>query len=410
MVKVEGMVDGYWNSEVGIIPDTWEVDTIKDSYEICNNLRFPISNDVRSKMKGKYPYYGPTKIQDYINEYRLEGKYALIGEDGDHFLKWATNPMTILAEGKFNVNNHAHVVKGKVGLTEWFYIYFCHRDITQVLSRQGAGRYKLNKATLEKLLIALPPIEEQKAIATALSDMNDLILSIEKLISKKKLIKEGAMQELLTGNRRITGFSSEWITKKLGDLGEFSGAGIDKKINKNEENVRLLNYLDVYRKDFIYSKDLWHIVTAPKYKLQQCSIQRGDIFFTPSSEMREDIALSSLAVEDINDAGYSYHVVRFRFKENWDTLFKAYIFKTKAFLDQAEMFCEGSGKRYVISLRKFREFEVKYPVDINEQEAIGNILYSMSMEIEKLEKKLGKYKNIKSGMMEELLTGKRRLV
>ena len=84
-MKDKGDTKPFYNST---IPSDWEVKAIGEAFEICNNLRLPINEDERKKIKGKYPYYGPTKIQDYINEYRLEGTYALIGEDGDHFLKW----------------------------------------------------------------------------------------------------------------------------------------------------------------------------------------------------------------------------------------------------------------------------------------------------------------------------------
>ena len=79
---------GYKHTPIGLIPVDWRVDTVGKAFQICNNLRFPINEEERKKITGIYPYHGPTKIQDYINEYRVEGKYALIGEDGDHFLKW----------------------------------------------------------------------------------------------------------------------------------------------------------------------------------------------------------------------------------------------------------------------------------------------------------------------------------
>ena len=78
---------GYKQTEVGVIPEDWEVAPIGQAFDICNNLRLPISQAVREKMAGSFPYYGPTGIQGYINEYRVEGEYALIGEDGDHFLE-----------------------------------------------------------------------------------------------------------------------------------------------------------------------------------------------------------------------------------------------------------------------------------------------------------------------------------
>ena len=171
MVRKIYIPKGYKKTEVGIIPDDWEVQSVGESFDIFNNLRYPISEEVRKKKVGDYPYYGPTKIQGYIDEYRVEGEYALIGEDGDHFLKWRELQMTLLVKGRFNVNNHAHLIKGSKNLTQWFYYYFCHRELTPYLTRQGAGRYKLTKNALRQIQCAIPPtIEEQKAIALSLSD------------------------------------------------------------------------------------------------------------------------------------------------------------------------------------------------------------------------------------------------
>ncbi len=218
--------NGYKLTEVGVIPNDWAVTNVGKAFEICNNLRLPISEAVREKMVGTYPYYGPTSVQGYINEYRVEGEYALIGEDGDHFLKWQAQAMTLLVDGRFNVNNHAHLVRGTKNLTTWFYYYFSHRDLTQYLTRQGAGRYKLTKRVLSEIPCAFPPTKaEQEAIANALSDADALIESLEQLITKKRQIKQGTMQELLTGKKRLPGFSGEWEVKKLGDIAEMGSGG-----------------------------------------------------------------------------------------------------------------------------------------------------------------------------------------
>lgn len=201
----------------------------------------------------------------------------------------------------------------------------------------------------------------------------------------------------------------DWEVKKLGEIGEITGAGIDKKLKSDEIPVRLVNYLDVFHKNFIYSKDLNHWVTAPVKQFRRCAVKKGDIFFTPSSEMRYDIGISAVAMEDIPDAGYSYHVDRLRLFDDWDLAFRTYIFKTKYFLDQAETICEGSGKRYVISLTKFREMTVRYPVDKSEQTAIAVVLSDTDALIEYLGKLIAKKKAIKQGAMQQLLTGKKRL-
>ncbi|MBK8874360.1 MAG: restriction endonuclease subunit S [Bacteroidetes bacterium] len=200
------------------IPNDWEISTVGDAFEICNNLRYPISEAERRKIQGNYPYYGPTKIQDFINEYRLDGKYSLIGEDGDHFLKWKDLPMTLLVDGKFNVNNHAHVIKGTKNITEWFFYYFNHKELTPYLTRQGAGRYKLTKQSLEKIPVPLPPYSEQQSIVRILKACDNVIEATKKLIAQKGLRKKWLMQQLLTGKKRLKGFGGTLKKNRLGDF------------------------------------------------------------------------------------------------------------------------------------------------------------------------------------------------
>ena len=198
--------------------------------------------------------------------------------------------------------------------------------------------------------------------------------------------------------------------KKLKEVGIITGSGVDKKINDNEEFVTLLNYLDVYRYTYIRRKLLNHITTAKHEKLLQCSVRKGDVFFTPSSETADDIAKTAVAAEDMNDVVYSYHVVRLRPFENFDGEFIKFACETAAFIEQTTRLADGSGTRYVISLPNFRErLEIAVPPTKDEQTAIAAILSDMDAEIDALTVKLNKLRNIKQGMMSELLTGRIRL-
>ena len=383
------------------VPEGWVVKKLKDLSTMKSG------NSITSKKINDYdkiPCYGGNGLRGYTYDYTHEGEYALIGRQG------ALCGNVQFVSGVFFASEHAIVVTPN-DETDIKWLFYMLTDMGLNKYSESSAQPGLSVIKILNLELVAPADRiEQKFIAEALSDTDNLIQSLENLIDKKKKIKQGAMQQLLTGKKRLPGFSGEWEVKRLGEIGEFSGAGIDKKINADEEKVRLLNFLDVYHKDFIYSNDLWHEVTAPKYKAEKCSIKRGDVFFTPSSELRTDIALSAVAMEDIDDAVYSYHVVRYRFYDEWDIHFKTYIFNTRFFFSQAETMCEGSGKRYVISLKKFKELEIMYPIDLREQKAIAQILSDMDAEIEALNKKLEKYKTIKQGMMQELLTGRIRLI
>ena len=204
-------------------------------------------------------------------------------------------------------------------------------------------------------------------------------------------------------------FRGEWVTKRLGELGDISGAGVNKKVSMNEVPVRLVNYLDVYHKTFLYSKDLTHEVSAKPEHAQRCVVRKGDVFFTPTSEVRNDIGRSAVAMEDIPDSVYSYHVVRFRLKTDWDLYFRAYAFKTKEFFDQASTQCEGSGTRYVITLPRFRAMVVHFPPSVAEQRAIAEVLTDVDGLLAALEVLIAKKRAIKQTTTQQLLTGKTRL-
>jgi type I restriction enzyme S subunit len=194
------------DSPLGRIPKEWNVKRLAEAGEVCNSFRKPISALDREKMQGDYPYYGPTGVLDYINEFRVEGRFVLIGEDGDHFLKFNRQDMTILIDGKCNVNNHAHILRGRNGVrTEWLHLFFLHRDITLNLTRQGAGRFKLNKASLLELLLAVPAdVAEQDRILQVMDTIRQSQERDADNLRKLRLEKTALMQDLLTGKKRVT--------------------------------------------------------------------------------------------------------------------------------------------------------------------------------------------------------------
>lgn len=113
------------------------------------------------------------------------------------------------------------------------------------------------------------------------------------------------MQALLTGKKRLQGFTDEWKTYQLEDIFQITSAGVDKKILEDEIKVHLLNYMDIYNNNIINNGTTNFITTAPKNKILNCNILKGDVFLTPSSETREDIAHSAVATEDLINTVYS---------------------------------------------------------------------------------------------------------
>lgn len=418
---------GYKTTELGRIPDDWEVKTFVEVMTGFASGQTP-SRSNPQYYKGNIPWITSGELNynivtDTVEKITPEAQkntnlktipkgtflFAITGLEAE-----GTRGSCAITGIEATTNQSCMALYPKQGLliTPYLFHYYVAYGKRLALEYcQGTKQQSYTGGIAKLLPIILPPsTKEQSAIARVLSDTASLIESLDKLIAKKKNIKQGTIQQLLTGKRRLPGFKGEWEAKKLGEIGDISGAGVDKKSKPDEISVRLLNYMDVYKRDFIYSKELNHWVTAPSHQATRCAVKKGDIFFTPSSEMRWDIGISAVAMEDMPDVTYSYHIDRLRLFDDWDIKFRTYIFKTKNFLDQCETTCEGSGKRYVISLRKFRDLTIKYPKDLKEQSAISQILFDMDTEIGELEQKRDKYKLLKAGMMQQLLTGRIRLL
>lgn len=409
--------DGYKQTEVGEIPEDWDVDNVGNAFEICNTLRFPISTKQRESIQGPYPYYGPTRIQDYLNEYRVDGEYALIGEDGDHFLKFDSVDQTQLATGKFNVNNHAHLIKGTKNTTKWFYYFFRNRDITKHLSRQGAGRFKLNKATLKQLPCVIPSPAEQARISDVIYDIDTSIVSLEKLIAKKRDIKTATMQQLLTGKKRLPGFGEgkgykqtelgeipeDWDIKKVKDFTDGTAGGTP--------STQVSSY---WGGDILWmSSGELHLkrVHDVEGRISQLGLNNSSTRLIPTG-----CVLIGLAGQGKTRGTVAINKVELCTNQSIAAIFPSEAHSTEYLFynldsryDELRSLSTGDGGRGGLNLTILRNIELPFP-DKTEQLEIARVLADIDKEITVIVERLNKTKSIKQGMMQELLTGRTRLV
>jgi len=229
--------------------------------------------------------------------------------------------------------------------------------------------------------IPMPPLPEQFAIAQVLSDTDSLIESLDKLIEKKKNIKKGAMQELLSGKKRLPGFHGDWEVKKLGDIIIKQNKTKRKaKDGKKDGNYPFFNNstkpFDMYLNEFDFDDELIIANTG------------------------------GLAYFDYYKGKFAVMSDCFVFKTKDVTKFIYYLLKQRENVIN-EKFFTGSGLRH-LDKKLFENIEFKIP-SIEEQSAIAEVLSDMDAEIKKLEQKRNKYKQLKIGMMQHLLTGSIRL-
>lgn len=179
--------------DIDILNVNWHSEHFKDITVCFDSFRKPVKASDRKLMQGQYPYYGATGIVDYVNDYKLDGEYLLISEDGKS-LEFRNKPIAFIAKGKIWVNNHAHVVqcKEKANIT-YLMFHINYMDISRWVT--GIDQKKLNKENLDSIFIAIPPIELQNQFSDFVQQTEKTITSIKKSLIKLETLKKALMQE-----------------------------------------------------------------------------------------------------------------------------------------------------------------------------------------------------------------------
>lgn len=291
------------------------------------------------------------------------------------------------------------------------YLYYALSAIAPHVKEQAGEQAvpMVNKSEFAKFTIQVPKLDEQIAIAKALSEVDELIETLKSEILKYRNLQSAVIQKLFPTNYLSSELPNGWELKSLGEIGTISGAGVDKVSRSEDAPIKLLNYMDVYRNTFITPAIDFMDTTATKDQLRNCSLLEGDVLFTPTSETPDDIARSSVVLNNFANTCYSYHLIRFRPNFSLDLKYSAYVFLLEDFRQQVQKAAEGSGTRYVITLPRFRSLLIPLP-DLKTQNEIGQVVNEIENQIDTLVLHLVKYQEIKSGMAHDLLTGKVRLV
>lgn len=187
--------------------------------------------------------------------------------------------------------------------------------------------------------------------------------------------------------------------KELGEVVELSNIGVDKKRNVNEKEVKLLNFVDVFKNQYISNKTPTMIVTASDRKIIDCNIKKGDVFITPSSELIDEIGFSAMAIEDFNNAVYSYHIMRLRIqdKQILNPAFLNYLFASSNVRKQIRLKAQGI-TRFGLTQPNWKSIKIPIPpLDI--QEEIVKILDSFTELEAELEARKKQYEHYRSKLL-----------
>lgn len=264
-----------------------------------------------------------------------------------------------------------------------------------------------NGKQLSAIEIPVPPKPEQEAIAAALSDIDALIAHQEKLIAKKKAIKQGAMQELLTGKRRLPGFDGEWKTETWGDVLSCFSSGATPYRDVSSYFKGTIKWVSSGELNYNVIHDTFEHISAEAMEKTSLTMHPVGTFLMAITGLEAAGTRGSCALLGV-PATTNQSCMAIYSTEKMDTSFLFHYYTL--FGDELALkYCQGTKQQsYTAAIVKI--LPITYPVDVNEQIAITTILDEINAEIAILEEKLQKAKLMKSGMMSELLTGRIRLI
>lgn len=385
MTAKEKIPTGYKASPLGPIPKDWEIQKLENVTDSFKSGEGITSTDIFQE--AAYPVYGGNGLRGYTNRFTHDGEYILIGRQG------ALCGNVLLVSGKSYISEHAIAVSvDKHSNLYWLFYLLDFMNLNRLSESSAQPGLAVNK--LVKLKITCPPLPEQTAIANLLSTWDKAIQITTALITQKQNRKKWLMQQLLTGKKRLKEFKTEkW--KKLG-AGEIF-ENYTKKGFENEELLSATQDKGIIPRSLSEGRVTMPAGTTAGYKL----VVPGDFVISLRSFQG---GLEYSYYRGIVSPAYT--VLKPKRKIN-DEFYKQY-YKSYEFIGRLATAVIGIRDGKQISYDDYCLVRIPYPSS-EEQAAIAQVLQTADKEIQTLQNKLDKLKEQKKGLMQVLLTGKKRL-
>ena len=407
---------GYKPSPLGIIPEDWEVKRIGDFGKVITGNTPPTEDT--DNYGDAYKFVSPADISNSKYIVATEKHLSEKGFSISRQMPKGTVLFTCIGStiGKCAIANESLTSNQQINAIicdskhsgEFLYYELSHRSnrIKQIAGEQAVPI--INKSTFENYKILCPPFEEQKSIAKILSLWDTAIAKQTALIEKLTLRKRGLMQQLLTGKKRLEGFCGEWKEVRLGEIGTAYGGLVNKSKEDFENgNALFITYMNVFSNGKIDTDNLGQVRILPSEKQEQ--VQFGDIFFTVSSETPDEVGMASVLLNEVENTYLNSFCFGYRLNDfkTIVPIFASYLFRGYDFRKEMYKIAQGS-TRFNISKTEVLNMRIIIP-SIEEQAAIASVLVNVDQEIELANKKLARMQEEKRGLMQVLLTGKKRV-
>lgn len=392
------MKGGYKQTEAGLIPNEWEVE------KLGNFISLQRGHDLtwRDRRSGEIPVMGSAGQNGCHDTAIARGPGVVLGRSGASF------GQAHYCEQDFWPHNTALYVTDFRGNDPLFVFYFL-KAIDFSRHNSGGAQQSLNRNFIAPILIGVPRPPEQRAIAEALSDVDALLGALDRLIAKKRDLKRAVMQQLLTGQTRLPGFNGAWGLLNMADKSTLK-ARIGWQGLTTAEYLESGPYYLVTGTDFLDGRIGWtncHFVAADRYSQDRnIQLRPKDILLTKDGTIGKVAFIDHLPGPATLNSGV--FVIRPK-DEAYDPKFFFYVLKSRIFEEFLTKLQAGSTISHLYQ-KDFVSFSFLAPVTISEQTAIAEFLGNIDAELAALEQRRNKTGAVKQGMMQELLTGKTRLV
>ena len=426
----EQIKPGYKRTEVGVTPYSWDVLPFRDAVAAYIDYRG------RTPKKLGMDWGGGDILALSANNVQMGGiniaREAYYGSD-ELYRKWMTQgdceqgdvlitmeaPLGNIAQipdsKRYILSQRVLLIKPKSVLFQDFLAHYMRGSYFQgqlVANSSGSTALGIQRSRLDEIPIAVAPIHEQRAIATALSDVDTLLAQLDQLIAKKRDLKQATMQQLLTGQTRLPGFSGEWEVQRLRDFSRFLRNGTFSRAELEEQgNTHYLHYGDIHASNSarldVIAASMPYLGESKARTLDR--LECGDLVFADASEDYDGVG-KSVEISNIGSGLVSgLHTIPIRFQKSiLADGFKAYLQFIPSFRNHLLRLASGT-KVYATQRSHIASAELKLP-PVEEQTAIATVLSDMDFELAALEARRDKTRALKQGMMQELLTGRIRLV
>ncbi len=435
MTAVDACPKGYKQTEVGVIPEEWEAGQLGTliSFGPKNGYSGRSGKDARGTPTLSLTATSSGRMilnEETVKhlEETLEKTSGILLKKGDVLVQRSNTlelvGTTAIFDGPCDVYAYPDLLmrmRFKAPETaHWFWRYANssggRRYFVSVAAGSTGTMPKLSGDKLRTMPLPLPSLPEQRAIAEALSDVDELLGALDRLIAKKRDIKQATMQQLLTGQTRLPGFSGEWEVKRLGDLFNFTGGYSASRDQLSTEGYCYLHYGDIHGSTKTHIDTDADFQNIPKLDIPlKCVtptslLEDGDVVFVDASE---DEAGTSKHVVIINKAKKPFisglHTIVAKSKTNeLAHEYRRYCFQATTVRQQFLFYAVGT-KVSGISKSNISKLTISFP-SIPEQTAIAKVLSDMDAELAALEQRREKTRLLKQGMMQELLSGRIRLL